>query len=335
VSVLRRQNAFPDREGRIMRIVVPELMDAAAVFWLKARCDVHYEPTLVDERAKTLQLVAEADALIVKNRTQVDEALLAAAKKLRVVGRLGAGLDNIDVDACRKRGIAVYPAAGANARSVAEYVICTALMLLRPGLYTSSAQVAAGEWPAQQVRNGHELDGRTLGIVAMGATGQAVARLAGCLGMELLGYDPLKPPDDPAFRELNVTCTDLDELLARSDIVSLHVPLVKETRGLIGRAQIASMKKGALLINASRGGIVDDAALLEALREGRLGGAAVDVYEQEPLPAGTLYADRPANLLLTPHVAGATIESTERRGIFIAEKVVACLEQHRQDAGRR
>ncbi len=312
-----------------MRIVIPEVMDTAAVEWLKARYDVNYEPTLVEQRQKMLDAMADADAIIVKNMTRVDEALLAAARKLRIVGRLGVGLDNIDLEACKKRDVAVCPATGANARSVAEYVICTALMLMRPGLYTSSAEVAAGGWPHKQLRSGREIDGKTFGIVAMGATGQAVARIAGCLGMRLVGYDPVRSPDDTAFRDLGVTPVNLTDLLMESDIVTLHVPLLKETRGLIGRTQIGTMKKGAVLINASRGGVVDDAALLEALRDGRLGGAAVDVYEQEPLPAGTIYENRPANLLLTPHVAGATIESTERRGTLVAQRVAAYLEQCR------
>ena len=313
----------------VMRIVIPEVMDAAAVEWLRVRHDVVYEPTLVEHRASTLAAAADAHALIVKNMTRVDEALLVVAKELRAIGRLGAGLDNIDLEACKKRGIAVFPAAGANARSVAEYVICTMLMLMRPGLYTSTAQVAAGDWPQKHVRNGHELDGKTLGIVAMGAIGQVVARIAGCLGMHLLGCDPLRAPDDPVFRELGVERVELDELLRAADIVTLHVPLTKETQGLIGRAQIASMKKDAVLINASRGGVVDGAALIAALREGRLGGAAVDVYEQEPLPAGTFYADPPANLLLTPHVGGATRESMERRSTLVAERVAAYLERSR------
>jgi (S)-sulfolactate dehydrogenase len=309
-----------------MRIVVPEVMDAVAVEWLRARYDVVYQPSLVEDRASTLAAVADADALIVKNVTRVDEALLAAAKKLRAVGRLGAGLDNIDLEACKKRGIAVVPAAGANARSVAEYVVCAMLMLMRPGFYTSTAQVAAGEWPQKQVRNGRELDGKTLGIVAMGAIGQAVARIARCLGLHLLGCDPLRPADDPVFNELGVKRVELGKLLHEADIVTLHVPLTKDTRGLIGRAEIALMKRGAVLINASRGGVVDEAALIAALREGRLSGAALDVYGQEPLPLGTIFADPPPNLLLTPHVGGATRESMERRSTFVAGQVAAYLD---------
>lgn len=308
-----------------MRIVIPEVMDAGAVDWLKARFDVLYEPALVDDRPRMLDLLADADGLIVKDRTQVDQALLAAARKLRVVGRLGVGLDNIDVPACKARGIPVYPAIGANARSVAEYVMCTALMLLRPGAYVCTPQVAAGEWPQKHVRSGREMDGKTLGVAALGAIGQQVARMARALGMRVIAWAPTKGNDDPVFAEVGATPVDLDTLLADADILSLHIPLTSETRGLMNRERIAAMKKGAILINTARGAVVDNAALVEALKSGHLGGAAVDVYETEPLKAGSVFAGGAPNLLLTPHIAGGTVESTERRGTVVAEKVAATL----------
>jgi (S)-sulfolactate dehydrogenase len=312
-----------------MRIVIPEVMDAGAVDWLKARFEVLYEPTLVDERARMLDALAEADAIIVKDRTQVDAALLAVARKLRAVGRLGVGLDNIDLPACTARDVAVYPASGANARSVAEYVICAALMLMRPGAYTSTAQVAAGEWPQKHVRGGRELDGKTLGIVGLGATGQLAARLAQGLGMRVMAWAPTKAADDPVFAEVHASPVDMGTLLREADVVSLHVPLTKETRGLFGRERIRAMKKGAVLINTARGAVVDGAALVEALSNGHLGGAAVDVYDSEPLPAGSVFAKPLPNLLLTPHIAGGTIESIERRGTVVARKVAAHLDRCR------
>lgn len=308
-----------------MRIVIPEVMDAGAVDWLKERFEVLYEPTLVDDRPRMLDLLADADAIIVKERTQVDQALLAAGRKLRVVGRLGVGLDNIDLPACKERDIAVYPAVGANARSVAEYVICTALMLLRPGAYVCTAQVAAGEWPQKHVRSGREMDAKVLGIAGLGAIGQALARLAGALGMRVIAWAPTKADDDVVFADVGATPVSLETLLAQSDILSLHIPLTKETRGLMSRERLAAMKKGAILINTARGAVVDNAALVEALKSGRLGGAAVDVYEAEPLKAGSVFAGNVPNLLLTPHIAGGTVESTERRGTVVAEKVAATL----------
>lgn len=304
-----------------MRIVITEVMDDEAVAWLRERFEVLYEPTLVDQRAKLLDAMANADAIIVKSRTQVDEALLASAPRLRAVGRLGSGLDNIDLPACKQRAVAVYPASGINARSVAEYVICTTLMLLRNGAYLCTAEVAAGEWPQARVRNGHEADGKTMGVVGLGAIGQLVARLASCMGMRVIAWAPTKAADDPVFAAFDVESVSLENLLSQSDVVSLSIPLMPDTRGLFSRERINAMKQGAILINTARGGIVDDAALVQALKSGHLGGAAVDVYETEPLPAGSVYAEPVPNLVLTPHIAGGTVESTERRGTVVARRV--------------
>lgn len=304
-----------------MRIIITEVMDSDAVAWLRERFDVLYEPTLVDQRTRLLELVRDADGIIVKSRTRVDEALLASAPRLQAVGRLGSGLDNIDLSACRRRDVAVYPASGVNARSVAEYVMCTALILLRKGAYSCTAEVAAGKWPQDRVRNGHEAAGKTMGIVGLGAIGQLVARLAGGMDMRVIAWAPTKAADDKIFSELDVRSVGIDTLLSESDVVSLSIPLTPETRGYFNRERIFAMKRGAILINTTRGGIVDDAALVEALQSGHLGGAAVDVYEPEPLPAGSVYAEPPSNLLLTPHIAGGTVESTERRGTIVARRV--------------
>lgn len=175
-----------------MRIVISEFMDAPAVDALRARFDVRYEPELVDRRNGLLQAMAEADALIVRNRSQVDAALLASAPRLRAVGRLGVGLDNIDLTACAARGIAVVPATGANARAVAEYVIGTLLVLLR-GAYGASAAVADGQWPRSALSGGLEAHGRTLGVVGFGGIGRLVATLARGLGMRVVGHDAALP----------------------------------------------------------------------------------------------------------------------------------------------
>ncbi|HEY9445515.1 MAG TPA: hydroxyacid dehydrogenase [Burkholderiales bacterium] len=304
-----------------MRIVISEVMDDEAVTWLKERFDVLYEPALVGERSGLLAAMPGADALIVKSRTRVDAELLASAPQLRAVGRLGTGLDNIDLPACKKRNVAVYPASGVNARSVAEYVICTALMLLRPGAYTCTAQVAAGAWPQAQVRNGREMDRKTIGIVGLGAIGQLVARLASCMGMRVIAWAPTKAPDDKVFSDLGACSVSMEALLSESDIVSLSLPLTPETRGLMSRQRIDAMKKGAILINTARGGVVDNRALVDALKSGHLGGAAIDVYDIEPLPSGAVFSEAVPNLLLTPHIAGSTVESTERRGTIVARRV--------------
>jgi (S)-sulfolactate dehydrogenase len=298
----------------IARIVISEFMDQPAVDRLAARFDVDYRPRLVDDAAVLEAALPGAAAWIVRNRTQVRGALLAAARDVRVIGRLGVGLDNIDVAACESRGIEVIPATGANAESVAEYVVCVAMVLLR-GAYSSTKAVEAGTWPRQTLSQGREAAGKVMGLVGYGSIGRLTARKAEALGMQVMSYDPLIA---------DASTRDLDLLLESSDVVSLHVPLTPETRGLIGRERLARMKHDAILVNTARGGIVDEAALAAMLREGRLGGAALDVFDQEPLPAGSPLAGAP-RLLLTPHIAGVTVESNERVSALIAERVAAAL----------
>jgi len=308
-----------------MRIVISEFMDEAAVGSLARRFDVRHDATLVDRRDDLLAALADADAIIVRNRTQVDATLLAAAPRLRVVGRLGVGLDNIDVPACAARGIEVIPATGANALAVAEYVVCTVMMLVR-GAYLLSGAVAAGRWPRASLGEGREVAGKVLGVVGFGSIGRLAAKLAQGLGMKVLATDPALDAGAPVWRETGVAYRGLDDLLAEADAVSLHVPLSRETRHLISAGRLARMKRGAVLVNTARGGVVDERALADALRAGQLGGAALDVFETEPLAAGTALAGVP-NLILTPHIAGVTRESNARVSAMIAEKVAARLER--------
>jgi (S)-sulfolactate dehydrogenase len=306
------------------RIVVTEFIDERALPALRARHDVLYDAKLVDDPAWLMKEAASADAIVVRNRTQVRGELLAALKQCRVVGRLGVGLDNIDVPACESRGMKVIPATGANALSVAEYVIASAMLLLR-GAYQSTAAVAAGQWPRNALSNGRETAGKTLGLVGFGSIGQLSAKLAQALGMSVIAYDAMMDGDHPAFAASGVRAAGLDEVIATSDVVSLHVPLVDTTRNLFNAARIASMMRGAVLINTARGGIVDEVALAAALRSGHLGGAAIDVFGQEPLPAAEHFRDCP-NLLLTPHIAGVSAESNERVSFLIADKVLEALQ---------
>jgi (S)-sulfolactate dehydrogenase len=305
------------------RVVISEFMDAPAVEQLAARYEVDYRPKLVDDAASLEKAVAQADAWIVRNRTQVRGRLLQAAGRVRVIGRLGAGLDNIDLEACKARGIVVIPATGANAESVAEYVITAALGGLR-GAYFSTRAVEAGTWPRQMLSLGREAAGKVLGVIGLGSIGRLTARKATAIGMRVIAHDPMLAPDSEAWREVEAPPRSLDELLAESDVVSLHVPLTAETRGLLDRDRLSRMKRDAVLINTARGGLVDEAALAAMLREGRLGSAALDVFENEPLPAGSALVGAP-RLLLTPHIAGVTLEANERVSAFIASRVAAAL----------
>lgn len=303
-------------------IVISEFMDEAIVRSAFAGRDVLYDPALVDRPAELAAAVADARALVVRNRTQVRGALLAAAPRLRVVGRLGVGLDNIDVEDCKSRGIAVRPATGANDVSVAEYVITAMLVLLRRAWF-ATPDVLAGGWPRMSTI-GREVSGRTLGLIGLGAIARETAQRAKAMGMHVVAHDPHLATGHDAWQL--AARREFEDLLAEADVVSLHVPLTAETRHMMGNEHLARMKRGAVLVNAARGGIVDEAALAEALRSGHLGGAALDVFEREPLDAASaqVFAGVP-NLLLTPHIAGVTEESNIRVSDVTARAVLAEL----------
>ncbi|MEQ8398228.1 hydroxyacid dehydrogenase [Thalassobaculum sp.] len=307
-------------------IVITEFMDAPSVERLTSRFDTLYDPGLVDRPEAIPVLLSEARALVVRNRTQVTDAVLAAGPGLRIVGRLGVGLDNIDVAAARNRGVPVVPATGANDDSVAEYVIAMTLHLLR-GAYASSADVQAGRWPRTRLI-GREVSGKTLGLVGFGSIARKTAILARSLGMTVAAFDPYVPADDPIWQSGVVRHAALDGLLGAADVVSLHVPLTDGTHHLIDAAALAAMRPEAVVINAARGGVVDEPALAAALKERRLAGAALDVFEVEPLTAeaGAVFDGCP-NLVLTPHIAGVTDESNSRVGVVIADAVLEALQE--------
>ncbi len=307
-----------------MRVIITEFMDESALGGFAPGTDITYEPSLVDDRSRLFDLASKADALIVRNRTQVDTALLNAAPGLRAIGRLGVGLDNIDMAACAERNIAVFPATGANTLSVAEYVITAALVLRRTAFASNDAMIA-GEWPRNALM-GAEVSGATMGLLGYGQIARATAARAEALGMQIIAFDPMLPAGDPAWGDTErLTFPDL---LARADVLSLHVPLTPETRGMLDGTALAAMKPGAILVNTARGGIVDEAALAEALKSGHLGGAALDVFATEPLnaEAAQVFAGIP-NLILTPHIAGVTQEANVRVSTLTVAQIRKALEQ--------
>ena len=304
-------------------IVISEFMDQAAIDAILRGRDVLYDPKLVDDKDRLYAALADCRALIVRNRTQVRAPLLDAAPRLKVVGRLGVGLDNIDVDACAARKIIVRPASGANDLSVAEYVITAALLLRRRAWYATS-RLAAGEWPRMELIGG-ELSGARLGLIGYGAIARLTATKAAALGMTVAAFDPFLPPDHAAW--LNVARQSFEEILSSCDVVSLHTPLTPQTRRMLDGAALRRMRSGAILINAARGGIVDESALAAALSGGHLGGAALDVFETEPLtPAAAAVFKGIPNLILTPHIAGVTEESNVRVSDVTARAVIAALD---------
>jgi (S)-sulfolactate dehydrogenase len=298
-------------------VVISEFMDEAAAARIGATHDTVHDPTLADDRSRLLALIGDARAIIVRNRTVVDADLLAAAPSLEIVGRLGVGLDNIDVAACEAAGVAVRTAAGANASAVAEHVIGALLSLARPALGTTD-HVLAGEWPRTS-SIGRELGGRRLGLIGLGTTARAVGMRARALGMDVAGHDPL-------IGEAPFPNLALDDLLGRSDAVSVHVPLTPATTHLLDGRRLGLLPPGAWVVDTSRGGVTDLDALAEALRSGHLGGAAIDVFPDEPPGPeilGTL--DGVPHLILTPHVAGVTEESNALIGTMIADAVLETL----------
>jgi (S)-sulfolactate dehydrogenase len=304
-------------------IVISEFLDEEAVDLLKPDFDVFYDPDLVNRTEELLDRLADCRGLIVRNRTQVRPPLLDRAPKLRIVGRLGVGLDNIDMDACAARDVKVQPARGTLEESVAEFVIGAMITMLRNAMFSSTEDVRAGKWPRTLV-TGRDAKGQTLGLVGFGIIGREVAKRARAFDMRLLAYDPFVGHGDPVWKKLGVTPADLDTVLAEADVLSLSVPRTDDTHHLINAAALGRMKPTAILINTARGGVVDDAALASALKSGRLGGAFLDVFEDEPLPAGNVFVDVP-NLRLTPHTAGLTREALLRSSMLIARSVAEAL----------
>ena len=288
-------------------------------------------PLYEDERFRVVQVddsadsefseaLAAADGLIVRSTTQVGAQLLSAAPKLTVVGRAGVGVDNIDLRAAAERGIAVLNAPAGNTVSTAELTMALILAMVRR-VAEADASVRKGEWDRSRFK-GAELRGRTLGLVGAGRIGGEVAKRCRAFGMGVIAYDPYLTDERAA--ELQVERAELDQVLEQADVVSLHVPLTDSTRGIINSEAIARMKKGSFVVNVSRGGVVDEAAVGDALASGQLAGAALDVYEVEPLDA-----DSPlrgvSNLLLTPHLGASTQEAQELVASEIAEAVRAAL----------
>jgi (S)-sulfolactate dehydrogenase len=303
-------------------IVITEFLDEAALTAIPSKYSVLYDAKLVDRQDDLLREAAACKALVVRNRTQVRGSLLAACTNLKAVGRLGVGLDNIDTEACKARGIGVFPASGANDLSVAEWVICTAMTLLR-GVYHATPDVINGTWPRNRLM-GREMSGKVMGLVGYGSIAREVATRAGAMGMRCIAFDPYLPADHPAWSIAHQH--GLEPLLREADVVSLHVPLNETTANMMDAIRLKRMKRDAILLNAARGGVVDETALAAALKAGELGGAALDVFDEEPLSAarGAVFKDCP-NLILTPHIAGVTQESNVRVSHVTVANVLKAL----------
>jgi D-3-phosphoglycerate dehydrogenase len=259
--------------------------------------------------------LADADALVVRSAVQVDAKLLEAAPKLRLIGRAGVGVDNIDTDAATHRGIVVMNTPGANAVAVAELTLGLMIAMAR-SVPRANATMHAGKWEKKSLQ-GSELRGKTFGIVGLGRIGMEVARRARSFGMELIGYDPFIAP--AVARENQVTLVPIDEIFKRSDYLTLHVGLTTQTEGMINATSLKIMKPGVRIINCARGELIVDEALAEALKSGHVGGAALDVFRKEPLKDSPYFGLD--NVMLSPHIAGSTDEAQEAIGIQLAQQV--------------
>ncbi|MCZ6918199.1 MAG: phosphoglycerate dehydrogenase [Gemmatimonadetes bacterium] len=300
-------------------VVVADSMDEQGLDLLRQEPDFEVVTTVGDPD-RLPEAMQRAHALLVRSATQVTEELIMNAPSLRVVGRAGIGVDNIDIEAATRRGIAVVNAPGANTVSAAEHAIAILLALVRrvPWAVRSMRE---GKWDRNLFR-GTELRGKVLGLIGLGRIGAHVAGIARAFGMEVLACDPFLSPEQA--KRHNVTLSELDSLLQRADVVSLHVPLTDDTRHILNAERLALLRPTAVVINTARGGLIDIAALLEALRENRLAGAALDVFEQEPLAE-----DSPLRwenkVLLTPHLAASTDEAQIRVSVEICRTVLAAL----------
>ncbi|MEE2774677.1 MAG: hydroxyacid dehydrogenase [Pseudomonadota bacterium] len=299
-------------------ILITEFMDELSVQKLENRYEVIYDPSLVNNQKQITRLIKDSQAIIVRNKTLVTRELIEFAPNLLCVGRLGVGLDNIDTKACKDRKIAVYPATGANARSVAEYVICTAMVLFR-GAFNKNSEILSGQWPRQE-SSGLELCGKIIGLIGFGQIAQRLRTLATALGMEVVAYDPYLSSDAKVWEDTQKV--SLDKLLTVSDVISLHVPLTTETRNLIDKKRLRLVKRSSVLINSARGGIVNEQELAFAIKEGRILGAALDVFSKEPLNVelANHFKGLP-NIILTPHIAGVTRESNLRVSELVAKRI--------------
>jgi D-3-phosphoglycerate dehydrogenase len=298
-----------------MRVLVREPIAEAGVALLRERFDVD-----VDPESPLADVIDRYDGIVIRSATRVTSELIERASRLKVIGRAGVGVDNVDVDAATRRGIVVANAPESTVVSAAEQTVGLIVALAR-NIPQAHAALKAGRWERSRW-GGIELAGKSLGVIGFGRIGQQVARRAVGLGMNVLGYDPFV--GDERFRELGVERVEtLDELLGVSDVVTLHSPLTDETQCLIDRDSIAKMRDGARVVNAARGALVDEEALIEALRSGKLAGAALDVFSSEPYEGPLLELDQ---VVVTPHLAASTGEAQDRAGVIVAEQVIAALD---------
>jgi D-3-phosphoglycerate dehydrogenase len=304
-----------DAGGGRERVLIREPIAEAGMALLRERFDVH-----VDYDGDLAATIGEYDAIVVRSATKLTAELIERAERLRVIGRAGVGVDNVDVDAATRRGIVVANAPESTVVSAAEHTVGLLVALAR-NVPQAHAALKQGRWERSRWA-GVELAGKTLGVLGFGRIGQQVARRALGLGMRVVAYDPFVARD--RFRELGAEPLETPaQVYEAADFVTLHLPLTPETRGALGREAFARMRDGVRIVNAARGELVDEDALVEALRSGKVAAAALDVFSREPYAGPLLELD---NVVVTPHLAASTAEAQDRAGVIVAEQVAAALE---------
>ena len=301
-----------------MKILITEFMDVEYVKLLETNFDVTVDHDLSTNAKKLKKTINGFDALIVRNKTQVNKEVLDKANNLKFVGRLGVGLDNIDTEYCKNHNIHVQPATGMNADSVAEYVINAALTLLK-NIPLIHQETLKGNWPRTSISS-RELRGKTIGLLGFGLIAKKVSSLAKVFDTQIIAYDPYL--DSSVGNQFNAKLLDLNEVFKLSDVISVHLPLTKNTKNILNYAAFEKMLKQPIIINSSRGSIVNEEDLIRAYEEKLISGFALDVYNTEPAPKSFLEKiKKNTNCILTPHVAGVTEESNKRVSEFIANAV--------------
>ena len=301
-----------------MKILITEFMEAKSVEVLQTNFDVIVDEDLSKDNNELKKIINNFDALIVRNKTQVNREVLENATNLKFIGRLGVGLDNIDIEFCKTNNIHVQPATGMNANSVAEYVINTSLSLLK-NIPLIHQETSIGNWPRTSISS-RELRDKTIGLLGFGLIAKKVSNLAKVFNAQIIAYDPYV--DSSVGNEFDTKLLDINEIFKLSDVISIHLPLTDKTKNLLNYESFKKMLKKPIIINSSRGSIINEEDLLKAYDEKLISGFALDVYDREPVQKSFLERIQSnTNCILTPHVAGVTEESNVRVSEFIANAV--------------
>jgi len=303
-----------------MKVLVADKISSKGVAWLRKQPGLDVIEAYGSPQAKLLELVRDVHAIAVRSETKITAEVIAAAPLLKVVGRAGVGVDNVDVDAATERGVIVMNTPSGNTIATAELTFTHLLCGARP-VPQAAASMRAGHWDRKSF-SGSELFRKTLGIVGLGRIGSEVARRAQAFGMRVLAFDPYLAPS--RAKSMQIESVPLDELLAQSDFITVHMPLTEDTRHMIDEAALAKCRKGVRVFNCARGGIIKEEALVAALKSGHVAAAGLDVYEDEPLPAASELRKLP-NVTLTPHLGASTAEAQDAVGIEIAEQIADVL----------